>query len=96
MRLFQRLRELFRRQEPEPTYRRMTPIRKKYALHAGEVVSVNDGDVHYIGAARLAALYGIPLSECIVWREGDDYLNDYFAFIHLYPRKDGDYRLPTR
>ena len=63
---------------------------KKYVLHPGEVISRNDAQIHHISAIRLADLYGVDPRECIVAGPGirmDD-------AIHLYPRSDGNYRLP--
>ena len=69
----------------------------RYVLHPGYVTSINDGDVHYIGIAKLASLYGLkyPAPNVIVedGRLADQYLP---SDIHLYPRHGGDYRLPTK
>jgi hypothetical protein len=69
---------------------------RRIFAHPGHVVGRTDGDEHYIPAGRLAELYGVRLRDCIIVdkhhpqnkygykkREGD---------IHLYPRRDGDYR----
>lgn len=68
----------------------MTPVR--YVLHPGYIRSKHDGDEHFIGGPRLARLYGVNLRDCVYGdvrgyaaRKGD---------IHLFPRFDGDYRLP--
>ena len=68
----------------------------RYVLHPGYVTSINDEDVHYIGIAKLAKLYGLkyPASNVIV---EDGRLEDRYlpSDIHLHPRYDGNYRLPT-
>lgn len=61
----------------------------KYCIHPGGVHSNTDGDLHYIGAAVLAQLYNLGPSEYVVHDK-----NDHTEYIHLYPRQDGDYRLP--
>lgn len=37
----------------------------KYVLYPGQVRSVVDGDIHFIGANTLRHLYQVPASECI-------------------------------
>jgi hypothetical protein len=66
---------------------------KKYALHPGEVISVNDGDRHHIGAVQLAHLYGVSMPECVIWNELNTAL-DPGDYVHLCPQMNGDYRLP--
>ena len=67
----------------------------RYVLHPGYVVSHTDGDRHYIGAGRLAELYGLPRNARTVivadWRMG---FREQDGDVHLYPRLDGDYKLP--
>lgn len=70
----------------------------RYVLHEGYVISRNDGQVHFISAKRLKELYGITTEPHILaphrearraraWRyQPDD--------IKLWPRDDGNYRLP--
>lgn len=72
------------------------PGPEKYVLHPGPVVSQTDGQTHHISAHQLARLYGVRPVDCVVVfpnspRLGDLRLRD---LIHLYPRYDGDYRLP--
>lgn len=72
---------------------------KRYALHPGGVFSRTDGQLHHIGAGRLAALYGVDARDCIVIRDEEHgaraqrgiIMGDY---IHLYPRYDGNYVPP--
>lgn len=64
----------------------------RYFLHPG-YVKARDGDRHYIGAAQLAALYGLSIHECIVIRNkqqlrGRERLE---TDVHLFPRADGKY-----
>lgn len=73
-------------------------INKKYVIHPGYVISMSDGQEHYVTARQLIRLYRVNPNECIVISEsGDNHrglnLND---FIHLYPRINGDYTLPTK
>ena len=69
----------------------------KIVVHGGYVISVNDGQIHYIHSLIVCNLYGIDsrgsniikveeyrptaVNHCI-------YKNDY---IHVYPRIDGNY-----
>lgn len=71
----------------------------RYILRAGYVRSTSDGDRHWIGAAQLASLYGLPPSKCVFiinhealveYRRAGEQPGD----VHLRPRNDGDYRLP--
>ena len=65
---------------------------KKYALHPGYVISRNDGDEHYIGEWQLQRLYGVQPNECVL--VGPGVAGE--GLIHLRPRYDGNYTLPTR
>lgn len=75
----------------------------KYALHPDFVTSRTDGDVHYIGAARLADLYDLQEDEYIIIDDSLDHHGyaqamrhaEGMNLIHLYPRYDGNYQLPT-
>lgn len=68
---------------------------KRYILFPGRVRSRTDGDIHFVGAVKLARLYGVPLDKCLVVR-GDNYR--YYkklpGDICLFPRSDGNYKLP--
>ena len=69
----------------------------KYGLFPGDVVSKNDGDIHYITAPRLAQCYGIDFGDCIVYSVNDtreDAERD--GLIPLFPDPTGEYRLPCR
>lgn len=79
----------------------------KYALHPGPVTSKNDRDRHFIDAHQLAFLYRVRPSECVVvpWnvepgRERQRQLLleriERMNLIHLRPRYDGRYTLPSQ
>lgn len=63
----------------------------RWRLLPGLVFSRNDGDRHYIDAARLAQLYGVSLGECLV---GEPRRDDPRGLPELFPRRDGNYQLP--
>ena len=75
----------------------------RYLLCPGYVKSKYDGDEHYIGAMRLARLYGVDPRECEIfeprpWWPASFYRQDerrYKDLIKLVPRYDGDYTLPS-
>jgi len=74
--------------------------KKRYAVHPGYVDSANDGDTHFIGFRQLCSLYGIDPAECINMRADMAYhglsRNDIHSLIALYPRRDGNYKIPER
>lgn len=78
----------------------------RYLLCPGPVLSRHDRQVHHITAPDLAALYGVRFGDCLVLPalgrelypcerlrllERSEPGGDLIA---LYPRDDGDYRLP--
>jgi hypothetical protein len=77
-------------------------MKPTYVLHPGVIKSHHDGLLHYINATRLAELYGVKIDECtiapeprpfdraVTWRR-----DPYEGLVHLYPRNDGNYALPT-
>lgn len=77
----------------------------RYLLCPGMVRSAVDGDAHHIGASQLAALYRVPMADCVVLppqrpclhRERMALLDRVRSgeLIGLTPRADGDYRLPA-
>ena len=71
----------------------------RYVLLPGYITSKSDGQVHYINPLQLARLYGVNIKECrIVYRDSVISMRSYNKTdddIELYPRYDGDYRLPT-
>jgi len=75
---------------------------KKWLLYPGPVISQTDGQEHYITASRLCSLYGVSLKECIVYADPvsprDWYKSlaeRYPGLAVLFPKPDGDYRLPN-
>jgi hypothetical protein len=69
----------------------------KYVVHPGFVTSCNDGQEHYITARDLVRLYGVNPAECgAVWPDDPSAIVgcDMTTLVHLYPRNDGDYKLP--
>jgi hypothetical protein len=69
-------------------------MRFKYLVHPG-FTTRRDGDLHYIGAPQLMALYGVPPSECAVMSDRlflatSAYWRD--SLIQLDARSEGDYR----
>jgi hypothetical protein len=77
--------------------------RIKYVLCPGMVRSQTDGQRHWIGAFPLAQLYGVTLSECAIYEPVPWWPSSFYAeaekrhkgLIHLEPREDGDYKIPT-
>jgi len=70
----------------------------RYVLHPGWVTSKTDGDRHYISASHLAHLYGLRLADCIVMHDDEPGVRGYqqqSGDVHLYPRYDGNYSLPS-
>lgn len=75
----------------------------KYALYPSHVTSRTDGDRHYIGAPQLARLYRVPMGECLVISDEDYRRPDRRGklalaekLIALWPRYDGNYKLPEQ
>ena len=67
----------------------------RFLLCPGNIPSKNDKQWHYVSAQRLAALYGVPMSECRVrpeleHRHGWD---GSPGLIVLEPRYHGDYEV---
>jgi len=71
-------------------------INPLYVLHPGPVDSAHDADTHFIPADVLCRLYKVPRDRCIITGEENTHCSaaQIPHLIHLYPRKDGDYRLP--
>jgi hypothetical protein len=78
----------------------MGPV--KYLVCPGIVKSVNDGQHHYIGPNMLMHLYGVKYDECKIYEPSPNWLPiDYelsfernINLIKLYPRSDGNYKIP--
>jgi len=70
---------------------------KKYILCPGWVSSKRDGDLHFIGAFKLAKLYGVLLDECVIKVDEESFRGlsqDVLdALIVLKPRYDGNYEI---
>ena len=61
----------------------------KYVLCPGPVMSKSDGQWHHIDARTLARLYGVPMSECVVYDPRRQV--ESLGLIRLTPRYHGDY-----
>lgn len=81
---------------------------QRFLLCPGYVISSHDAEWHYVSAIRLAHLYRVPMSECIVLPEIDpgclgggrkrsdlSVKVDRGELIALHPKNDGNYSLPT-
>lgn len=67
----------------------------KYAVYPGHVRSVNDDDTHFISFTQLCRLYGVNREECVNMHDTYKRMGvDTTNLTKLYPRSDGDYRLP--
>lgn len=64
----------------------------KYLVVPGYVSSINDGDLHYISAARLAQLYGLKPGE---WARYNPLQDKHSELLRLRPRRNGNYELPS-
>lgn len=76
--------------------------KRQYVLHPGYVFSEDDKP-HFIDARRLANLYGVIIEKAIVYKKEMAYTmpnnffqgaNNFNNYVHLYPRTDGNYKLP--
>lgn len=63
-------------------------MEKKYILVPGWITSQTDGDRHFIGASRLAELYGVPMGECVI---AGDVSRKVTALEILRPLNSGRY-----
>lgn len=64
----------------------------KYALYPGWVTSKEDFNRHFIDARTLAALYQVPMKECVV--NPTEHMCKAMNLIVLRPKFSGDYTLP--
>ena len=71
----------------------MASDKGRIILHPGYVTSKTDGERHYIGAGRLADLYGVNIIRCVILARDEDWrgFHDRKGDHHLYPREDGNY-----
>ena len=70
---------------------------KKYILHPGHIDSKFDSDTHFISGQMLMRLYKLNPENCIILNyENPTNIEGYDSnqFIHLYPKYDGNYKLP--
>lgn len=68
---------------------------KKYILYGCNVQSKNDRQWHYISAMQLCKLYGLNPEDCFFYNDRiGKRMVGYPDLPILYPRSDGDYRLP--
>lgn len=66
--------------------------KKKYLVFPGTIESKNDGQVQYVSAYSLIALYRVDRRECIIVTEQRDLAGrNQHEFIHLEPNWDGRY-----
>jgi len=68
-------------------------MKRIFLVFPGHVKSINDGDIHYIGFAKLCNLYGVDITKCI----NADYYEGIRGVrlrdtIPLTVRSGGDYR----
>jgi hypothetical protein len=69
---------------------------KKYLVCPGEVHSVNDGQVHFVGARTLMLLYQVRPEECVIHHPDTPMRSHPAHLIRLTPREDGQYPLVKR
>lgn len=65
---------------------------KRFALHPGNMISVNDGDEHHVSAPQLAQLYGVSMQECVIvdpCRPDAIRGVDLEVLLHLFPSYQG-------
>jgi len=86
------------------TFGEVVKMKRKYVVFGGEVISKNDGEIHYIPAYKVCELYGLnPHASNVILvdiRRPETYkwlslmkLEDG-SWTFLYPRSDGNYTLP--
>ena len=67
----------------------------KYAIHPSIITSKTDGNEHFITAYQLMNLYKVNPKECFIWDKESSLSRRWNDYIHLFPRFDGNYDLPT-
>lgn len=66
----------------------------KFILHGGQVISINDNQVHFVPASHLVQLYGLKPQDCILDpKECQLSGYDKNQLVHLYPLDCGQYRV---
>ena len=69
---------------------------KLYAVHPNYVYSANDKDIHFISYSKLIQLYNVNPKECFRWIDKRDTRTlNYGDYIHLIPKKYGDYSIKS-
>lgn len=66
----------------------------KYRVEPGGVRSANDGDLHWISARKLMALYRVDPRECMIITKANWHVRGVAGLIPLRPREDGNYARP--
>lgn len=66
----------------------LDPSKFLFVLHPQWVMSMKDGQRHFIDAKKLQELYGVPMGRCVPDMVGRE---EGPNIIHLYPRYSGDY-----
>lgn len=64
---------------------------KRYALHPGRVFSHHCGRTQFVSAPKLARMYGVCMSQCVIVEGAAD--DEHPELVHLHPRSDGNYSL---
>lgn len=66
----------------------------RFAVYPGQIRGERDGDVHYIGFARLCKLYNVPLALCVDMSRPENLLGrDTSKLVPLRPSYRGNYTL---
>jgi hypothetical protein len=71
---------------------------EKFAVHPGHITSDTDSDIHHISATELVNLYQLSPGSYIIWdRERPETYEGriYAEYIHLYPKRNGNYKKPS-
>ena len=79
------------------TNRPYTRLNKLYALHPGYIYSRKDGQRHFVSMSQLVDLYQLRIDEVTMWdsEKPESFLAKKWGdYIHLFPREDGNYKLP--
>lgn len=66
----------------------------KYLVFGGYVISINDGDKHWVTPEQVIKLYKVNPKECRMIKQEKDlfgFNKKYYNLIELRPRDDGNY-----
>lgn len=69
-------------------------MKLKYLVVPDYVLSKNDKQWHWVGAADLIRLYKVDPRECFIFNPERRLYPD--SLIELYPKYNGDYKVPER